>query len=73
MAAGSLPAPGTKYGPCVPTCTHKDCAGTRAQSEMLCRFCAEPIGYERAFYREDTGLVHAVCLETEILEKGGES
>lgn len=70
MAAGSLPAPGTEYGPCVEACEHRDCAATRRMLEAPCRICGEPIGHERRFYDEtdrDTApaqlvLVHAVCL-----------
>lgn len=79
MAAGSLPEPGTQYGPCVPTCKHIDCAATRATAGAPCRLCNEVIGYERAFYHERAesksvveardSFVHAVCAETEVEEQ----
>lgn len=53
MAAGSLPAPGTKYGPCKKTCAHADCAAARREAAAICRICGEAIGYENAFYQED--------------------
>jgi hypothetical protein len=64
MAASALPRPGSKYGPCVEQCIHRDCAETRAMAERNCTGCAEEIGYERAFYRDDSGdLIHATCAE----------
>lgn len=64
MAAGALPKPGTKYGPCKGTCAHTDCAATRAMAERNCVCCADTIGYERLFYREHDGhLIHAACAE----------
>ena len=75
MSAGRLPAPGTKFGPCIPTCKHVDCAATREDATATCRFCLEPIGYECRFYREASGtkLVHALCLEDDVehSRKGG--
>ena len=66
MAAGTLPKPGTEYGPCVPDCQHRDCAETRRMATQLCTICKTPIDYDIRFYvdpdnREE--LVHAVCLE----------
>ncbi len=68
MAAGTLPEPGTEYGPCAEPCKHTDCAATREMVTATCRFCLEPIGYDRRFYREGngSGLVHASCLEDEV-------
>jgi len=69
MAAGRLPFPGTKYGPCSTPCNHKDCKETERMSEQVCKYCSKPIGYEVRFYQmEDKNLVHAVCYE-EALEK----
>jgi len=66
MAAGTLSAPGTKYGPCKKTCKHLDCAKTRLMADELCRHCLNPIGYEVRFYQlDDKTLVHAHCIETE--------
>jgi len=59
MAAGSLPRPGTKYGPCVAGydaggtemfCAHLDCAQTRAMAATHCAVCGEPIGYDDGTY-----------------------
>jgi hypothetical protein len=62
MAASSLPAPGTEYGPCEPSCEHTDCAATRAMAGRNCAGCAEKIGYEKRFFREDDGsLLHMAC------------
>ncbi len=76
MAAARLPIPGSKYGPCLDICAHRDCAATRAEAAAICRLCAKPIGYEVRFYSEGalglggdrTGrfLVHANCAEREI-------
>lgn len=64
MAAGSLPAPGTRYGPCEPDCHHTDCALTRQMAAEACIYCGAPIGYETPFYRdEERRPAHAVCLE----------
>lgn len=77
MAAGHLPRPGTKYGPCADVqCGHTDCAATRTQAASLCVICKQPIGYETDFYDTRTpeqrnalaneGLSHAVCLEDQV-------
>ncbi len=76
MAAGALPAPGTTYGPCEPSCAHTDCALTREMAASACRYCGEPIGYDTRFYSEGQGEnprrfrhVHMVCEEREIRAK----
>ncbi len=66
MAAGTLPKPGTQYGPCKAKCTHRDCAQTRAISAAACTICAKPIGYDKRFYTEDGKHMHAVCIETKL-------
>lgn len=70
MAAGSLPKPGTKYGPCKSDCEHRDCAETRHMAAENCGICDTPIGYDVRFYdergRDGRNLVHAVCLEDEV-------
>ena len=66
MAAGSIPKPGTKYGPCVTPCIHRDCASSREIATGQCALCHCLIGYDRAFYSQDQGYVHASCLETQI-------
>ena len=69
MAAGVLPKPGTKVGPCKSkTCGHRDCAATRAEAASSCRFCSEAIGYGRMFVRArfDGSLAHVVCLEEAV-------
>jgi len=76
VAAGTLPAPGTKLGPCADACEHRDCAQTRAEAEQTCRVCDKPIGYETRFYvdsiqRAVRKLVHAACLEAEAEEPAG--
>ncbi|MHB8927803.1 MAG: hypothetical protein ACYC9Q_09140 [Bacillota bacterium] len=69
MAAGVLPAPGAKYGPCKGPCGHKDCAETRRMAETMCTLCGAPIGYDRPFYNTiEHGLVHALCCE-DLLER----
>ena len=66
MAAGVLPHLGTKYGPCVAPCAHRDCQTTREMAAAPCTVCAEPIGYDRAFYRTGHDYAHARCLEAQI-------
>ena len=69
MAAGTLPEPGTEYGPCAEPCKHTDCAATRRTAESACRYCGDPIGYERRYYlalgaNAQTGpWEHASCVE----------
>ena len=65
MAAGALPKPGTKYGPCKGQCEHTDCAATRRMAATACGVCGEPIDYDRAFYDTDRGLEHAYCTEAQ--------
>jgi hypothetical protein len=69
MAAGSLPAPGTKHGPCMEACQHRDCQLTREDAAEICIICGEPIGYNRRFYQEEQGKVHSLCLYNQKFEK----
>jgi hypothetical protein len=56
------PQPGSKDGPCLEACAHTDCAATRELAARTCIGCAEPIGYERRFFREDSGdPIHVAC------------
>lgn len=76
MAAGTLAAPATEYGPCEGSCSHTDCAATRRMASTDCRLCGKPIGYETRFYDEtpagpwpppaERELVHAACLEESL-------
>lgn len=66
MAAGMLADPGTEYGPCSESCTHRDCAASRNQSATACRICGGPIGYRRLFFAEGQHLVHERCLMEEV-------
>lgn len=63
MAAGLLPKPGTRLGPCRGSCRHLDCAETRRMADTLCDICHKPIGYDALFYRGDTieHLTHEGC------------
>lgn len=76
MAAATLPAPGTEYGPCDDEdCGHRDCTTTRWHRDSVCHWCGDPIGYETRYYRTDAfptmrdsagrrfSLVHARCEE----------
>lgn len=36
MAASTLPAPGTRFGPCEPQCSHIDCEATRKMAAAIC-------------------------------------
>jgi hypothetical protein len=68
MAAGTLPKPGTRYGPCAASCTHIDCAKTRVMANSMCGICGLRVGYEVRFYINNdpaigTELVHAYCWE----------
>lgn len=68
MAAGVLPKPGSKVGPCKGKCRHKDCAQTRADAASPCCFCQKPIGYGDNFFRArlDGGLAHGSCVEAAV-------
>ena len=79
MAAGSLPEPGTEYGPCKDGCAHKDCAETRKMAAAICWRCEKAIAYNRRFYRMHDGteaaagepyFVHALCEETAAESEG---
>ncbi len=67
MAAGVLPKPGTKLGPCK-SCGHRDCEQMRIESSAPCRFCQKPICYDVRFYRSALSgdLAHATCLEDAV-------
>lgn len=75
MAAGILPKPGTKTGPCKAACRHRDCAESRFIAGCVCRFCSQPVGFGTRFYLDpeaapatpdDRRWVHAACLEDAI-------
>lgn len=75
MAAGTLPKPGTKFGPCVGECVHRDCAATRAQASAIRAHCDTAIGYETRFYEvfrdeREFDLAHASCVERVAKETG---
>lgn len=62
---------------CIKPCGHTDCKATWEDSVQLCRFCKKPIGFGTSFYKDPEGglhsngnprLVHALCLEMEILD-----
>ena len=63
MAAGILPKPGSKLGPCVETCKHRDCAQTKQDAAQPCRFCQKAIGYGVGFIRArlSGALAHDFC------------
>lgn len=70
MAGVILPEPGTQLGPCVPTCSHTDCAATRRMADSTCRHCEQPIGYDARFvsdHERPGEYVHWVC-EIEAVE-----
>jgi len=75
MAAGILPKPGSKYGPCLEPCQHRDCAETRREARSRCLHCGGLIGYETRFYKnadhtatsEERFLVHAECEERKTI------
>ncbi len=69
MAAGVLPKPGTKLGPCKGgKCGHFDCRETISFAESPCRFCERRIGYGVRFVRArfDGCLAHERCLEEAV-------
>ena len=68
MAAGVLPKPGDKIGPCAGKCKHRDCAATRRDAATACRFCVKAIGFGVGFYRSrlDGGLAHSSCFEDAV-------
>ena len=66
MAAISVSAPGTEYGPCPEPCNHTDCAYSRKTAATACIHCGKPIGYEIRFFTEGPSnkgekLIHLVC------------
>lgn len=63
MAAGSLAAPGTEYGPCSEPCRHEQCKSTNAMAERPCSICEKPIGFDTPFYQDGSWqvLTHQIC------------
>ncbi|MBI4457607.1 hypothetical protein HY633_01440 [Candidatus Uhrbacteria bacterium] len=67
MGCYILPAPGTKTGPCVAPCDHKDCAETRKLAAAPCFHCGRAIGYDVKMHflgKDDDGnhrLAHLTC------------
>ena len=67
MAAISIPAPGTKYGPCEKDCDHPDCAANRKDAALVCVLCGKPIGYDKDCYLSGEHTpCHAVCIWTKL-------
>ncbi len=69
MAAGMLPKPGTKAGPCKhDNCGHIDCRETWSTAKAPCRFCEQPIGWTTRFVRArfDGCFAHEACLEAAV-------
>lgn len=63
MPAHVVPLPGEKYGPCSGTCNHPECTEMRKIAETPCKYCKEPIGYNKVFYFLAHGeLAHYSCL-----------
>lgn len=71
MASIILPSPGTKHGPCVPTCAHLDCARTRADAALACPYCSKPLGYECDVTDAGDGLGHTTCVFVHYAPKDG--
>ncbi len=49
VAFGVIPLPGSKFGPCVVPCVHRDCAASRKTAGAACPGCGEKIGYQKSF------------------------
>jgi hypothetical protein len=64
MAYSTLPEPGTRLGPCLDACKHKDCALNRADAARIC-WCGEIIGYGVRYMKDEErgpdALQHADC------------
>ncbi len=63
MAAGILPKPGSKLGPCKDACKHIDCEETRDRATSQCLYCRKPVGYGVRVYQHGDYTVHARCHE----------
>lgn len=65
-----VPKPGSKYGPCLTPCHHRDCALSMSTAVSICRLCGKPIGYETRYYRDEQlgsgEWVHAYCFEDAV-------
>lgn len=68
MAAGTIPSPGSKYGPCKSACQHRDCAENREDAASACRHCGKPIGFDTRMYADGhpRKFVHAACEEAAV-------
>lgn len=63
MAAGILPKPGTKAGPCRGKCAHIDCTETRERAASTCLYCHKAVGFGARVYQHGDYTVHARCHE----------
>jgi len=63
MAAGILPRPGTKAGPCVGQCKHLDCVEARERAASLCLYCKKRVNFGLRIYQHGDYTVHARCHE----------
>lgn len=70
MAYAIVSSPGTEFGPCITPpighgkaeCSHTDCAYNRDTARKSCRYCKEPIGYERRYSSNlDGEFAHWAC------------
>ncbi len=82
MAATSIAAPGTEFGPCLDVyCGHPGCNANRAAATCICRICNDPVGYDVRMYDEwrdqpnangtnrHDFFIHALCYELKVEEK----
>lgn len=72
MAWAIIPAPGTRLGPCLDACAHRDCARSRADAAHPCCHCQAPIGYETKYTGSNEGMAHFMC-ELEAVEREQEA
>lgn len=63
MAAITTPMPGTEHL-CAGPCAHQDCAQHREDAAAICPHCRKPIGYGRAWVKQDlAGPAHFDCAD----------
>jgi hypothetical protein len=63
MTYSVIPRPGSRLGPCVPVCRHRDCLENREQALWACFLCHHPLGFEVAWtIADDEYPVHIDCL-----------
>lgn len=66
MPATTIPAPGTRGGPCRGWCRHPVCKDQKHLARSKCLYCQKPVGYDVPIIPWGVLAVHAECHEEAV-------